>query len=176
MKSTCMYCGTEVTVKNGMDHCEFCEMDLAATEIMQNGERKKVTVKPFVSIEHMYKSTRELMGMGTYELLVLLQLGRKERSSSYDMMMNAKEFHRQAKAENNETAIEIMNDTLEASVENYAYLTRKVWSVENILLERMDAIPVRITDSYLDKYFQKIQSRNLKPMVFASPKKQENAI
>jgi hypothetical protein len=168
-----MYCGTEVTVKNEVHQCEFCEMELAASEIMMNGERKKNIVKPIISISHMNKPTRELMEMNTYELLVLLQLVRKERSSSFESMSEAKKYLHQAKEEGSQQAISILNDTLEAVIEDYSYVTRKAWVLENILAERMESVPQRITDKMLEKFFLNIQSRKSNPMIFSSGAKEE---
>ncbi|TCI25280.1 hypothetical protein EVJ32_10800 [Exiguobacterium sp. SH5S4] len=167
---TCMYCGTEVTVKETVAHCEFCQMDLAASEVMKNSERKKNVVKPIVDLSNIMKSTKELMLMSTYELLALLQLVRKDRSMAYDNMIQVKTLRQKAKDENNEVMVKSIEETLESVIEDYAFVTRKMWVIENILAERMDTVPARITDSYLERFFEKVQSRKSTPMLFGSSK------
>lgn len=171
---TCMYCGTEVTVKDTVAHCDFCQMELAASEVMENGGRKKNVVKPLVDLSNMMKSTKELMMMSTYELLALLQLVRKDRSSSYDTMIQVKTLLQKAKDKKDEVMAKSIEETLEGVVEDYAFVTRKMWVIENILAERMDTVPARITDQYLERFFEKIQSRKSTPMLFASAKKTVN--
>lgn len=163
---TCMYCGTGVKVVNGASQCDFCQMELDPSEVMNDGERKKSNIKRLISISHMNKPTRELMKMNTYELLCLLQLLRKERTQVYGYLQEVKQMTSEAKG--SDAALETLAQARTDVLEQYEYVTRKMWTVENILEERMEAVPKRLSDDFLDKYFAKTQKRNDKPMTFMS--------
>ncbi|MDI3236432.1 hypothetical protein QK289_15560 [Exiguobacterium antarcticum] len=171
MTKTCAYCGTEVTTRQinereTASHCIFCEMDLnPETDIMIDGMRNLKNIPPVVDTTYLQWPTPKLMQLSTFELFSLLKEANRERSEMYENRVNTKTMRGEVDKDDVHT-IKLLDNTLESIDEMYEFYTRKKWSIENILLKRVDHIPGRLTDSFLMKFWENSQKTNarMKPM------------
>ena len=146
---TCGYCGSPIKPKAEGYYCSFCEMSLQPSHVKENHERLEVRVQEFALEEYIHKSTPELMMLSTFELIYLLKEARAGRSKMYHQNLV---FH---------DAMDVSKDTSymeyeKISGEEYTYITRKMFVLENLVRERLGYIPRRITDQLLVQYLDKI--------------------
>lgn len=183
MTKTCAYCGTPVKFKTsgeGFENqtaasCDFCEMELnIETEICENGNRKLRSVPPVVDSTQIYEKTKGLMKLSVFELLCLLKEVNRERTEMYANLTQAKKWKEEAllAAVVDPITLETINTTLETVGEEYEFFSKKKWVIENILTSRIDQLPARITDKFLNEYWEKTLKTNqrLKPMGFNKAK------
>ncbi|MEK5645909.1 MULTISPECIES: hypothetical protein [Paenibacillus] len=153
---TCPFCGSVIEEKEHAYYCSFCDMGLVASQIQQNGFRKKVFYEVPVFLEAAKLSTRDLLEKDSYFLTCLLREVRQERSRSYQYYLR---FFKKA----NEEQGDFLDDAKHAGGQ-YEYWTRKAWILENILRERFGSFPERISDAYLQTMARNIDKFNEKPM------------
>jgi len=171
MTKTCAYCGTEVTEKENQVsmkvlYCDFCEMELdPENEVMNDGMRNLKKIPPVIDSTFISKTTKELMQLSTFELFSLLKEVKRERSGMYENLSNTRKMRDEADKTDIST-MELINSNLDMIGEMYEYYTKKSWTIENILLQRVDHIPARLTDSFLHKFWESSQKTNarMKPM------------
>ncbi|MFC5714376.1 hypothetical protein ACFPU1_16645 [Thalassorhabdus alkalitolerans] len=162
MKDTCPYCGSRLDQNF---YCEFCVMTIPKEKVQTDHQREKVLVRDFVFREDAEKTTPELKNMTSFELMMLLKLIRKERATAYKLMTH---FYRARKTGNPE-----YQDQEEDQGTDYQYWTKKMFVVENLLRERMVYIPQRLTDSYLEKMRDHIETMQHKPMYVRTRRKEK---
>lgn len=152
---TCPYCASEVEVFNKMKfYCGFCDMAVVPNEDGNRVSRYKR--KPFIDLKDSNLSTPELMLYHTFDLLHLLQLLRAERRSYFGHVTTFK------KASNETDQFK----EVEAEAGNeYEKITRKVWIVENLLIERLGYIPERISNELLETVLGRIEKSAKKAMI-----------
>lgn len=153
---TCPYCGSVVEIRSGA-YCGFCDMILPQELLQEEGKRKQFTVnQASVSIDLAEMSTPELMTRKTYELLILLRHLRQKRSDSFNLMRILKKANAQA---------DEFQEAASSSGKDYEWWTRKMWICENIIRDRMNYVPSRITDDYLINLEKQITESNNKNMI-----------
>ncbi|WP_100401043.1 hypothetical protein [Bacillus sp. FJAT-44742] len=162
MKDTCPYCGSCLDQNF---YCDFCVMTILKEKVQTDHHRENVLVRDFVFRENAEKTTPELQSMTSFELMMLLKLIRKERATAYKLMTH---FYRARKTGNPE-----YQDQEEDQGTDYQYWTKKMFVVENLLRERMVYIPQRLTDSYLEKMRDHIETMQHKPMYVRTSRKEK---
>ncbi|MGX1196015.1 hypothetical protein [Metabacillus sp. SLBN-84] len=149
---TCPYCGSKVNkIKEELFYCDFCEMRLAGDLVKENHERLQVRVREFAADHYVSRSTPDLMGLSSFELLQLLKFIRKERSDMYHHLSVFKRAETQVGTGE-------FKDMEQESGKEYEYLTRKMFVLENIIRERLGYVPKKITEAYLVKYIENIKN------------------
>ncbi|MEK4503640.1 hypothetical protein NYE55_35425 [Bacillus sp. FSL R12-0069] len=168
----CPYCATPIQVdKNGVvqEICEFCggrirEQQTGVLQLCQNGERFEFTkMQQQLFLEHIHQSVEELKQYHTYDLYVLLKEVREARSQTYyglQLLNKASKEERTLQATADETGGE------------YEYYTRKVWVIENILLERQGFFPEKITARVLEYMGEQIRKSKKKSMRISKGQRQ----
>ncbi|MEK3807207.1 hypothetical protein MHB63_11755 [Bacillus sp. FSL H8-0547] len=163
---TCPYCGSKVKkIKERLFYCDFCEMRLAEDLVKENHERLQVRVREFAADHYVSRSTPDLMGLSSFELLQLLKFIRKERSDMYHHLSVFKRAEKQVQTGE-------FKDMEQESGKEYEYLTRKMFVLENIIRERLGYVPRKITEAYLLSYLENIKKDKTAPMLI----KQERQI
>lgn len=172
----CPYCATPIQVdKNGIvqEICEFCggcirEQQTGVLQLCQNGERFEFTkMQQQLFLEHIHQSVEELKQYHTYDLYLLLREVREARSQTYyglQLLNKASKEEHTLQATADETGGE------------YEYYTRKVWVIENILLERQGFFPEKITARVLEYMGEQIRKSKKKMMKISKrqrPKRKE---
>ncbi|BFH18215.1 hypothetical protein J6TS7_29610 [Paenibacillus dendritiformis] len=156
---TCAYCGSEVHIHTEA-YCSFCEMILPLDLVQEDGYRKKLSSShALVSLGLADRTTPELMTLATFELLHLLKMLRQKRSDAFNLMRILKKANGQ---------VDDFQNAASSSGKDYEWWTRKMWIVENILRDRMDHYPMRISDDYLMSLVKQIKQSNEKPMTVRS--------
>lgn len=122
-----------------------------------NGERAKPYFREFAFIEDAYQVTPKLITMPTFELLYLLKLVRQRRSESYSQM---NVFYKAGQSGN-----ESYRDLEQDQGKEYRYWSRKMFVIENILLERGVFIPSRITSAFIQDYIDNLEKTHKKTMI-----------
>jgi hypothetical protein len=148
---TCAYCGTELEGS----YCPYCELVLSEKYINEDGKRVSNRIEAYPDESMLFKSTRELMTLETIELLYLLRYAREHRSMVYHMRINVNK----AAAEGND-----MSEYDQVSYKEYEQATRKVWSIENMIKDRIGYYPQKITEQFLASYLERIERSEVKPM------------
>lgn len=162
---TCPYCGSNLEkVTDHQYYCDFCTMTLAAASVKENRERVDVVVNDFVLRDYANKTTPELMALSTFELLYLLKEIRAERSLMYHHLHI---FHR-AGEETNE-----FKEMEKESGNEYMYLTKKAFVLENIIRKRLDYVPTRITEYDLVKHLESVKKDKKRPMIIRTQRKEK---
>ncbi|WP_368502801.1 hypothetical protein AB3N04_00250 (plasmid) [Alkalihalophilus sp. As8PL] len=57
-----------------------------------------------------------------------------------------------------------MNEYDQVSYKEYEQATRKVWSIENKIKDRIGYYPQKITEPFLASYLERIERSEVKPM------------
>jgi hypothetical protein len=140
----CSYCQTE-NYQN-VHKCTFCNAPLTINRPKQ---------KDSLAVELAEKPFEELIQYHTYDLLVLLQLIRAERSTAYDMMISIQRLLKKApeSSQNDSDSVELVKST----ETDYRRSTSRMKLLEGILIDRMGYKPKRIDNKLLDALQAKIQ-------------------
>lgn len=128
MTNTCKYCATPLTLDF---FCDYCRLQFRLDDIKQNGERPDAIISdvPFNESDLEF-NTNDLFIKKTIYLYYLLSLARKTRAAYYD----------------------------EPGKKRYHYYEKKVWIIENILLERNGFYPKRINNKFKSEQLNDIQA------------------
>lgn len=161
---TCGYCGNRVTrVDDVHFHCTFCEMSISMNNITENEERKAIFFRDFAFVDWIKRSTPELMTMHTVELLLLLREVRKARSDQFGTL----HLFNQVDEEQGEEITEAKS----YQGNEYEYVTRKAWIIENILRDRLGYVPERMSQSFLIKQIEQAKRKPKAMRIRKVPKK-----
>ncbi len=159
---TCPFCGSPLDAATEHYFCSFCDMEIPATSIQQNGFRRQLPpLERVSSLEDAKQSTQVLLTKDSHYLIHLLRLVREERTKVYNYL---RLFN---KVEDRPSDLE--KDKIETG-NVYEYWTRKAWIIENILRDRSGFYPERITDGYLTGLASNMIQSNKKTMRFMSRK------
>lgn len=156
---TCPYCGSIVENIHDLFRCRFCEITLSLNEVQENGNRKDLLPDSQPSYADIKRSTRELLELTTIELLYLLKFARSERRAIYS---NRKVLVRALKE-----GYENFKEGLLYTIDEYEFLTRKCFVLENLIRERIGYIPRKITVSYLNNLAERISESKQKKMLIS---------
>lgn len=132
----CPYCQTEQKQEK---ICSFCKADLT---------QDRPQMKQTLSEEEAYQSQPILSTYHTYDLLVLLQYIRKERSFYYRNM----QLVRKAPSEAN-----VPEDINQEGQKIYREHTAQMKVIEGILIDRMGYKPKRVDKKLLEALKSKIE-------------------
>jgi len=135
----CPYCQTEQEQKK---ICSFCQADLT---------RNRPKMKQILNQEEAYQSQPILSTYHTYDLLIMLQHLRKERSFYYHNM----QLIRKAPSE-----VQVPEDINQDSQTIYRKHTAQMRVIEGILIDRMGYSPKRVDNKLLDALKAKIERSN----------------
>lgn len=149
---TCAYCGSELKT----NYCSFCKMELTDKYILQNGKRLDNSIEYYPEQQGVFKNTPELLKLETAELLCLLHHARNYRSDVYQLRILG---HKAEVAGGN------MDEIKTQSYSDYEEATRNVWVLENIIKDRIGYYPQKVTENFLDMYFDRIERSQSKKMI-----------
>ncbi|MCC2930288.1 MULTISPECIES: hypothetical protein [Bacillus] len=127
-----------------MYYCNFCLMYIH--NVQKDGKREIIEYRERTSELDLDKSTPELMTLPTIELFYLLRLSRKIRKKKYDQLHKARV---ESEGVNESQSVQI-------TMENYQFFTKKMYVLENILNKRLGYIPERIDNVFLKSYLEKV--------------------
>lgn len=160
---TCPYCGSHLeSIDQQYYYCDFCCMKLKYEDVQENGKRKNLIPTSQPSPSDLNKSTPELMRLSTVELLFLLKFARKERAEIYHLRYI---FIRAIKEGADE-----FTEAEQDSFSEYEKATRKCFVLENLVRERLDYYPVKLTESYIQTLAARMADSSKKDMVIQEPK------
>ncbi|MDC3422870.1 hypothetical protein NC661_21230 [Aquibacillus koreensis] len=133
----CPYCETD----NGyVQECEFCGADL-------NAKRPTVNSNLVIDVD-AYKPQPVLATFHTYDLLLLLQYVRKERTEAYKLMQSVKRAPEEAN---------INLGTITFGEDEYKRHTAQMKVIEGVLIDRLGYKPKRVDDKLLNTLEVKIK-------------------
>lgn len=112
----CYYCQTEQEQKK---YCSFCGADL-----YQNHPK----IKQYLSEDEAYQSQPILAAYHTYDLLILLQYLRKQRTDNYKLMQTVRKAPK---------SISVPSNTISYAEEQYRHDTARMRVIEGILIDRL---------------------------------------
>lgn len=166
---TCPYCGSEVQLQvQFFYYCSFCQIKLKKEDVQENGERKSLLPQEQPSIEDVKKSTTELMKLTTLELLWLLKLARKERAEIYNNRFIFIQALKQGATK--------FEEAEKYTYQQYEYITRKCFVLENIIRERIGYIPPKISQKYITNLIEKLQLPTKKMIIQKTLEKEKEGI
>lgn len=128
----CTYCQT----KNDPNQkkCSFCCADLNTKRPAQQKE---------LSEDEAYQSQPILATYHTYDLMILLQFLRNQRSANYKLMQDVRKAPE---------TIDIAQDIIKYAEHDYRQHTACVRIIEGILIDRLGYKPKRIDNKLLQAY------------------------
>ena len=154
---TCSYCGTELNTTTSPIICPFClkqyhdEQELGAY-----GERtRKRVFTEYVTHEMINQSVYELDKLHTLDLMIALRLCREERTQLYNLIRLLNKT-----MDEDSSSSEMLADGMKDAGEMYIDWTRKMWVIENLLVDRLGYYPSRISDDMLIR----VKENSLKTM------------
>lgn len=154
----CPFCASEQKINNGIlaPKCDFCGADLRDEStgclrlINKDGERfkfKKMKVNIFE--EHAKQSVPVLKTYHTFDLYVLLREVREVRQlmyKGYEVLQKASELDTSYKG------------FAKQEIEKFTEWTKRMYVIENILLERQGYFPNKVTDKVLQYMWEQMKS------------------
>lgn len=135
----CPYCQTDQEEKN---ICSFCEADL---------QQDRPQIKQMLNQEEAYQSQPILATYHTYDLLILLQHLRSERTYHYKQMQTVRKAPE---------GISVPTDTISFAEQQYRVYTARMKVIEGVLVDRLGYKPKRIDNKLLNALKAKIKANN----------------
>jgi len=132
----CPYCQKDQEQKNT---CSFCGADL---------EQDRPQIKQMLNEEEAYQPQPILAKYHTYDLLIMLQYIRKERTYHYKQMQTVKKAPE---------GISVPADTIAFAEQQYRENTARMKVIEGILVDRLGYKPKRIDNKLLNTLKAKIE-------------------
>lgn len=159
---TCPYCGGKAEkIDLSRYYCEFCTMNIPSDLVKEAGVRISVIYKEGASKKDLEKSTPELMTLPTVDLLFLLKKARKVRNDiTGEIRKLKKEIQQAGSASSFKEAYVVLN-------EDYIFVSKKMYVVENIMKTRLGYIPPRLDKPFFEKYLKNVKNKkkNFEPMI-----------
>lgn len=134
----CTYCNLETI---NTQKCDFCKADLSISRPTINGQ---------LDFVHADLSQPALKELHTYDLLLILNQLRTERTSTYKTMQLVRKAPDEVKNEN-------YDDMKEQGIEQYREITARKNIIEQILVDRMGYYPLRVDRKLLEALQARIQ-------------------
>lgn len=131
----CPYCQTKQEQKK---NCSFCGADLTT-------DRPKI--KQNLSEDEAYQPQPILATYHTYDLLILLQYLRKQRTDNYKLMQMVRKAPE---------SVSVPTETVSFAEEQYRHDTAQMRVIEGILIDRLGYKPKRIDNKLLQALEYKI--------------------
>ncbi|CAI6330882.1 hypothetical protein [Bacillus subtilis] len=162
---TCKYCGQELRFIGEYEEtlyfdCSFCEIIFPLSETSFD-RRRKMSVPEFYD-ESYYVPTKELLKRDTISLYHVLKDVRKAWYDVKKALENLKVYEQQEsslkKPSNND------NDLTKNLKQEFIDLSKRKFSIENIILERTGFLPDKITEEFLADIVDKGKKASKKPM------------
>lgn len=133
----CPYCQTEQKQKK---ICSFCQADLT---------KSRPEMKQTISEDEAYQPQPILATYHTYDLLILLQFLRKQRTDNYKLMQTVRKAPNEA---------QVPSDTISFAEEQYRHDTAQMKVIEGILIDRLGYKPKRVDNKLLSALQNKINA------------------
>lgn len=118
--------------------CLVCEADLT---------KKRPEIKATLSEDEAFLPQPVLATYHTYDLLILLQYVRKERSEAYKLMQTVRKAPE---------GFSVPSDTISFAEEEYRHYTTRMKILEGILIDRLGYKPKRVDEKLLGALKTKI--------------------
>lgn len=165
MMLTCPYCATEVQKISKGFYCSFCQM--TGMTPTQNGERRsRYKMKDMITTDDLKKTTPELMTYHTFDLKLILKMLREQKR---DFFTHITTFKRAG----NET--DEFREIEKETGDEYEKIKRKTWAVENILMDRVGYIPIKVSQDLLMSDLERIEKTTGKQMNIKKSETQKKA-
>lgn len=147
---TCKYCGTNLYYKGkeqdqNIFHCNFCDLDFHVRDTSSNKKRK--TAIPQSYNTDYYISTQDMLKKNTIELFLTLK---ECRAHWYQ----AKTTFEGLVAVQHTLTPEQMRDVYVPFSKEFEILTKKKFTLENILIEKVGYIPQAISNEFIGKLLE----------------------
>ncbi|MGG0878080.1 hypothetical protein [Bacillus inaquosorum] len=143
---TCPYCASPVEREKNYYYCDFCCLNVTPNQVQEDGNRSVISFSDNPSESALNKTTPELMTLETIELLHLLRIARKERKSAYTQLTKID------RTEDNKAAVEHAH-------QDYQYLSKKTYVLENLVRQRFGYIPEKLDDRFFNEYHMLIANK-----------------
>lgn len=134
----CSYCQTEQKQKK---ICSFCGADLT---------KDRPKIKQNLSEDEAYQSQPILATYHTYDLLIMLQYLRKQRTYNYKLMQTVRKAPE---------SVSVPSETISFAEEQYREDTARMKVIEGILIDRLGYKPKRIDNNLLGALQTKINRK-----------------
>lgn len=171
---TCPFCATTLNlneVKNA--YCDFCEIELGSNSIygmysVDGVRQEKVKNMNFVTSETAKLPISQLKELNPLDLILCLKAARSERAEIFSVM---RLFNKAGDSEQiiQEQVVEYQA-MADDSGKDYEYWTRKCWTIENLLIERIGYFPERINQEFLSSFITKKEKSLSKAMTISKQK------
>ncbi|MFE8703951.1 hypothetical protein ACFYKX_25595 [Cytobacillus sp. FJAT-54145] len=144
----CPHCGSNVKKVTEQQHyCSFCEM-----LVMIDTKQAPVIIRGSVDHVDAAKSTKDLMGYHTFDLLMLLRFCRQERRTTYDLMQTINKVKHLSKD---------FAEGFQEAYQQYDYWTKKTRIAESLVKGRIGTIPKAVTNDLLEQFYISFQEATL---------------
>jgi len=137
----CSYCQTDQEQKKQKNTCSFCGADL---------QQDRPQIKQMLNEEEAYQSQPILATYHTYDLLILLQYIRIERTYHYKQMQTVRKAPE---------GISVPTDTISFAEQQYRENTARMRVIEGILIDRLGYKPKRVDNKLLNALKAKIEGK-----------------
>ena len=118
--------------------CLVCEADLT---------KKRPEIKTTISEDEAFLPQPVLATYHTYDLLILLQYVRKERTEAYNLMQKVRKAPE---------SVSVPSETISFAGEEYRHYTTRMKVLEGILIDRLGYKPKRVDDKLLSSLKSKM--------------------
>lgn len=135
----CPHCNSVVKKVDHDYFCSFCDMN-----VVVEGKKSSYFLRGAVDWVDAAKSTKELMGYHTFDLLLLLRFCRQERRTVYQLMSFVGRF----KHESKENA-----ESYQEAYRQYDYWTKKTRVAESLVKSRIGTVPKAVSNQLLESYY-----------------------
>lgn len=160
--NTCKYCGTQVKklINNSSTStfkCYHCDITFEEHDLCKDRKRKNSV--PVSYDKNYYRSTKELLSCRTIELFHLLKECRKDWYDTFKLLNSIYGLDENQMPDQSE-----LDEVTKPLYHEYVLLTKKKFTIENILLEKAGFIPEKLTDEFLSEIIDQGEKASSKPM------------
>ncbi|MED3804417.1 hypothetical protein P4562_21185 [Lysinibacillus xylanilyticus] len=177
---SCPYCATELILDTDRNtHCDFCDIELGpnseigmyAVDGKRIEKRKRVT---YLAAETVKLPLKQLCELHPLDVIMCLKEARSERANIFSVMR----IFNKADGDKipNEKKLEEYRLLAEETGNEYEYWTRKCWTIENLLIDRIGYFPEKINKEFLASFIAKNEKSLLKPMKISKANKLEKGL
>ncbi|QII26930.1 hypothetical protein G3M81_22840 [Bacillus paralicheniformis] len=163
---TCKYCGQELKFVGEYEdlpyfNCSFCEIIFSLDET--GVDRKRKMSVPNYYDDSYYVPTRELLKRDTISLYHVLKDVRKAWYDVKTALENLKVYQKEQESSLPKPQ-ESDNDLIKNLKREFIDLSKRRFSIENIILERTGYLPEKITEEFLNEIVEKGRKASNQPM------------
>lgn len=165
---TCPYCASELNIDINKDaFCYFCEVELGPNSEfgMYTNDGKRIEKKKrvtFLAAETVKLPLKNLCELHPLDLIMCLKEARSERARVFSLMSIFNKADEDKSPDPKK--LEEYRLLAEETGNEYEYWTRKCWTIENLLIDRIGYFPEKINKEFLASFITKNEKSLTKPM------------